>query len=170
MSATVNASLLASYFAGLCVHIITLRLFERKLFVDCPVVNVPGRTFPVEVRYVEDIIEAIGGCRVGYVCSQQTQIPLLSGYHPSSRYVKRSGGRQDDASIQTGAGQSTVSHDVSTACEVTYAEPYSAKTLEVASLLDPDIFNPELLGQALLWIVNTYPSAGCGCLWRNWKC
>jgi ATP-dependent RNA helicase DHX29 len=39
MSATVDAQKFSSYFGG------------------CPVVQVPGRTFPVEVRFLEDIIE-----------------------------------------------------------------------------------------------------------------
>lgn len=39
MSATVDAPKFSSYFGG------------------CPVVQVPGRTFPVEVRFLEDIVE-----------------------------------------------------------------------------------------------------------------
>lgn len=39
MSATVDALKFSSYFG------------------DCPVVQVPGRTFPVEVRFLEDIVE-----------------------------------------------------------------------------------------------------------------
>lgn len=40
MSATLNASLFAQYFG------------------DIPVVNIPGRTFPVEQYFLEDILEA----------------------------------------------------------------------------------------------------------------
>jgi ATP-dependent RNA helicase DHX29 len=39
MSATVDALKFSSYFG------------------DCPVVQVPGRTFPVEVRFLEDVVE-----------------------------------------------------------------------------------------------------------------
>lgn len=39
MSATLDAEKISSYFGG------------------CPTVQVPGRTFPVEVRYVEDAVE-----------------------------------------------------------------------------------------------------------------
>ncbi|KAI8582556.1 hypothetical protein K450DRAFT_227732 [Umbelopsis ramanniana AG] len=42
MSATVDAHKFSSYFGG------------------CPVVQVPGRTFPVEVRFMEDIVEETG--------------------------------------------------------------------------------------------------------------
>jgi ATP-dependent RNA helicase DHX29 len=39
MSATLDAEKFSSYFGG------------------CPVLQVPGRTFPVEVRYLEDAVE-----------------------------------------------------------------------------------------------------------------
>ena len=39
MSATVDAQKFSSYFGA------------------CPVVQVPGRTFPVEVRFLEDVVE-----------------------------------------------------------------------------------------------------------------
>lgn len=29
-------------------------------FGQCPVLSVPGRTFPVQVQYLEDVIEATG--------------------------------------------------------------------------------------------------------------
>ncbi|THH02833.1 hypothetical protein EW026_g82 [Hermanssonia centrifuga] len=39
MSATLDAEKIANYFDG------------------CPILQVPGRTYPVEVRYLEDAIE-----------------------------------------------------------------------------------------------------------------
>ena len=39
MSATVDAEKIAGYFGG------------------CPILRVPGRTFPVDVRYLEDALE-----------------------------------------------------------------------------------------------------------------
>ena len=42
MSATLHADLFVSYFGG------------------CPVVNIPGRTFPVTTLYLEDALEALG--------------------------------------------------------------------------------------------------------------
>lgn len=39
MSATVDAEKIANYFGG------------------CPILRVPGRTFPVETRFLEDAIE-----------------------------------------------------------------------------------------------------------------
>ena len=39
MSATLEAEKISSYFGG------------------CPVLSVPGRTFPVDVRYLEDAVE-----------------------------------------------------------------------------------------------------------------
>lgn len=39
MSATLDAEKIANYFGG------------------CPTIHVPGRTFPVDVRYLEDAIE-----------------------------------------------------------------------------------------------------------------
>lgn len=42
MSATVEADRFSSYFG------------------NCPVVSVPGRTYPVHVQYLEDVVEDIG--------------------------------------------------------------------------------------------------------------
>ena len=39
MSATVDAEKISSYFGG------------------CPVLHVPGRTFPVDIRFLEDAVE-----------------------------------------------------------------------------------------------------------------
>lgn len=39
MSATLDAEKIAEYFGG------------------CPTIHVPGRTFPVDVRYLEDAVE-----------------------------------------------------------------------------------------------------------------
>jgi ATP-dependent RNA helicase DHX29 len=33
-----------------------------RYFKDCPVINIPGRTFPVEVNFLEDVIEDTGNC------------------------------------------------------------------------------------------------------------
>ena len=42
MSATLDADKISAYFGG------------------CPVLQVPGRTFPVDVRYLEDAVELTG--------------------------------------------------------------------------------------------------------------
>lgn len=42
MSATVDAEKVSAYFGG------------------CPVIQVPGRTFPVDVRFLEDAVEYTG--------------------------------------------------------------------------------------------------------------
>jgi ATP-dependent RNA helicase DHX29 len=39
MSATVDSEKISHYFGG------------------CPVIHVPGRTFPVDVKYLEDVVE-----------------------------------------------------------------------------------------------------------------
>ncbi len=53
MSATVNASKFSNYFD------------------NCPIIEIPGRTFPVKVEFLEDVIEetgenykSLGGCKV----------------------------------------------------------------------------------------------------------
>ncbi|KAL0075665.1 P-loop containing nucleoside triphosphate hydrolase protein [Phycomyces blakesleeanus] len=55
MSATVEANRFSSYFG------------------HCPVVSVPGRTFPVHVRYLEDVIES-----TGYVLEADSHYALRS--------------------------------------------------------------------------------------------
>ena len=63
MSATVNAELFKNYFEG-------------HLHTTCPVVEIPGRTFPVTEYRLEDAIEA-----TGYVCEPDSEFAL--GVEPS---------------------------------------------------------------------------------------
>jgi HrpA-like RNA helicase len=49
MSATLDAGLFAGYFAG------------ANAGAPCPVVDVPGRTFPVRKLFVEDALAEMGG-------------------------------------------------------------------------------------------------------------
>ena len=42
MSATVDTEKISNYFGG------------------CPIVHVPGRTFPVDVQFLEDVVELTG--------------------------------------------------------------------------------------------------------------
>lgn len=44
MSATLDADKMAAFFG------------------NCPIIHVPGRTFPVEVKYLEDAVELTGWC------------------------------------------------------------------------------------------------------------
>ncbi|CAO3593191.1 unnamed protein product [Absidia cylindrospora] len=77
MSATVNAERFSDYFG------------------NCPVMSVPGRTYPVNVRYLEDIVEA-----TGYVLEEDSYYAVkkarthknqgninVSGQHGSSKLV-----------------------------------------------------------------------------------
>ncbi|KAI9029584.1 P-loop containing nucleoside triphosphate hydrolase protein [Phycomyces nitens] len=86
MSATVEANRFSSYFG------------------HCPVVSVPGRTFPVHVRYLEDIVES-----TGYVLEADSQYALRStrvrkdqgsvavaGKHGSSQRVRIEWYEDDD--------------------------------------------------------------------------
>ncbi|CAI5990013.1 unnamed protein product [Closterium sp. NIES-65] len=60
MSATLDASLFASYFTG------------------CPVIQAQGRTFPVEMKYLEDVYES-----TGYKLSSDSPAALRSESHQS---------------------------------------------------------------------------------------
>ena len=61
MSATLNAEKISNYFDG------------------CPIMQVPGRTFPVEVRYLEDAIEF-----TGWKVTEDSPYAIRGGYFNQS--------------------------------------------------------------------------------------
>ncbi|KJZ72479.1 hypothetical protein HIM_08148 [Hirsutella minnesotensis 3608] len=91
MSATVDAERFSRYLGG------------------APVLNVPGRTFPVDVRYLEDAIE-------------------LTGYNPTNSPADKMVDLDDDVAEDEGSG---VKNDLSQSLSA-----YSAKTRSTLAQLD----------------------------------
>ncbi|CAI5481236.1 unnamed protein product [Closterium sp. Yama58-4] len=80
MSATLDASLFASYFSG------------------CPVIQAQGRTFPVEMKYLEDVYES-----TGYKLSSDSPAALRSESHQSAKVQFKSRARGSKAAAGGGS-------------------------------------------------------------------
>jgi ATP-dependent RNA helicase DHX57 len=129
MSATLNANLFSNYF------------------VDAPVLDIPGRTFPVEQLFLEDILEASGF--------------ILEA---DSRYCRRLNKKEQEALVQELEYADLQASSVPPARSIRdenlsltdvfsrYAE-YSKRTCKSLFLLDPMKINPELIEHVLKYIV-----------------
>lgn len=123
MSATVDAEKIAEYFGG------------------CPTLHVPGRTFPVDVRYLEDALEstkwwisesspyAVKGL---YDLPGETSSILIafSGSNSFRRGKNRPEWTEDDAAAEDDDREDAVVQDVK------LEKRYSAETATTINLLD----------------------------------
>ncbi|CAI5717797.1 unnamed protein product [Hyaloperonospora brassicae] len=133
MSATLNAASFQKYFGGAAV---------------CPMIEVPGRTFPVEQYYLEDVLE-----KTQFVVDEE-----------SAAYIPIDGRGMDRKSTQvtiSGRGGASYTQQVSWTASSSskktavnemqskLAEKYSESTLLALERIDPSVVNYELI-QALV--------------------
>jgi ATP-dependent RNA helicase DHX57 len=129
MSATLNANLFSDYFGG------------------APVLEIPGRTFPVEQLFLEDILEASG-----FVLEADSQ------------YCRRLNKKEQDALMQeleyadlqaagTPPARSIRDENLSLTDIFSRYADYSKRTCKSLFLLDPMKINPELIEHVLRHIV-----------------
>ena len=131
MSATLNADLFAEYFNG------------------APIISVPGRTFPVEAFYLEDVLELTGHAIVpGSDCAAR---PQRGGARPSRR---KKGGDGDGSKLNECDDDPTLGQPLPVASLVArYAEAgYSQRTMDSLSIVDENVINYELLHELLIAI------------------
>ncbi|KAF4108017.1 hypothetical protein G5714_010776 [Onychostoma macrolepis] len=118
MSATVDCQKFASYFNR------------------CPVVTIPGRTFPVEVFHLEDIVE-----ETGYVLEQDSEY--------SQKFVEE----EEEVSINiTQKGGKTLQHqellvrDSGSGCDLgPELDHFSSRTRHVLQYMNPNKINMDLI-------------------------
>jgi ATP-dependent RNA helicase DHX57 len=129
MSATLNANLFSDYFGG------------------APVLEIPGRTFPVEQLFLEDVLEASG-----FVLEADSQ------------YCRRLNKKEQDALMQeleyadlqaagTPPARSIRDENLSLTDVFSRYADYSKRTCKSLFLLDPMKINPELIEHVLRHIV-----------------
>ncbi|XP_023013378.1 putative ATP-dependent RNA helicase DHX57 [Leptinotarsa decemlineata] len=138
MSATMNASLFSEYFG------------------EIPIINIPGRTFPVDQFFLEDILET-----TGYVLEE------------GSDYCKKF--KQGSEDIDTMMSSSEINYanamprnnirDENLAISQVMAryEGFSTRTCKNLFMMDVEKINYELIEHVLCWIVsreNSYPKTG----------
>ncbi|KAL3671960.1 hypothetical protein V7S43_002628 [Phytophthora oleae] len=138
MSATLNAASFQQYFGGAAV---------------CPMIEVPGRTFPVEQFYLEDVLE-----KTQFVVDEESPAYVgvdNSGSDRNSTQVTISG-RGGTSYTQQVSWTSSSGSSSKTASETQrmLAENYSESTLVALERLDPSVVNYELI-QALLEHITT---------------
>lgn len=137
MSATLNADLFSEYFGG------------------APVLNIPGRTFPVEQFFLEDILE-VTDCVI----------------EENSQYTRR---RKDNESLDELVEMSKVKaanvtvketmkdENLSLAQVMSRYKDYSIKTCKQLYIIDPEKINIDLIESVLDWIAfgdHQYPRKG----------
>lgn len=152
MSATLNAELFSEYFGGV------------------PVLEIPGRTFPVEQFFLEDVLE-------------QTEFAMEEN-SPYARHLKTNNNlglkrgifdslddAADDIDLEVAlAGDNfKPAHDKTPDEKLAIAQlfhryqGYNKKTCKALALMDPEKINYDLIESTLMWIVNgdhDYPRTG----------
>ncbi|XP_030760965.1 putative ATP-dependent RNA helicase DHX57 isoform X2 [Sitophilus oryzae] len=136
MSATLNANLFSTYFGKI------------------PIVSIPGRTFPVEQYFLEDILEETGYvledgseyCRK--IRNDSDYIEAVMASHDVGEPKPKDNIKDENLSVQ----QIVARYD-----------GFSLKTCKNLFLMDPEKINNDLIESVLLWVVNgnhNYPRQG----------
>ncbi|XP_072164238.1 LOW QUALITY PROTEIN: putative ATP-dependent RNA helicase DHX57 [Diadema setosum] len=154
MSATLNADLFSQYF------------------FNCPVINIPGKTFPVDQYFLEDAIEF-----TGYVLDENS---------PLARPLKRSNAAPSEASARAlgKVRYADLEEDIAAAFAQTTFTPaadnvrdsnltvpqmtlryseYEMSTIKTLATIDPEKLNNDLIEELVKWIVDgdhEYPKDG----------
>lgn len=140
MSATVEAQRFSAYFD------------------HCPVISVPGRTYPVQVRFLEDVVE-----KTGYVLEQDSKFAVrtfrikkdegdltVSGQNGSQKRVHYEMFQEsDDEDIYN---PTQVYSKVSVAEQETQETGYSKQTLKMIRRMDDKKINYDLIFQLLEYV------------------
>lgn len=139
MSATLNADSFQRYFGG-----------ESK----CPMITVPGRTFPVKEYFLEDALEATGF--------------VVDEISPAYRRIEA---QQESAQV-TISGRGGTSYTQKLTWETTSdsrhrnpsknrsgddAQDYSDQTLRMLECLDPSVINYELIAELIEYLIANHP-------------
>ena len=137
MSATLDAEKIANYFGG------------------CPTIHVPGRTFPVDIRYLEDAVEmtkwsiseASPYARRGKQIHTNPELRLLLRSLIAHDKYYRSKNRHD-WNEDTAAGEDEDDEDM-TQQNVKLEKRYSTKTAATINLLDDRLIPYDLIVRLL---------------------
>ncbi|XP_066141105.1 putative ATP-dependent RNA helicase DHX57 [Euwallacea fornicatus] len=136
MSATLNANLFSNYFG------------------EIPIINIPGRTFPVQQYFLEDILE-----ETGYIledCSEfARKIKNDSDYLEAMMAKSELSVNKPMARIKD--------ENLSIQQIIARYEGYSLKTCKNLFLMDTDKINNDLIENVLTWVVrgkHDYPKTG----------
>ncbi|XP_054256889.1 putative ATP-dependent RNA helicase DHX57 [Macrosteles quadrilineatus] len=133
MSATLNAELFCKYFN------------------DVPVVDIPGRTFPVEQLFLEDIVEA-----TGYVIEESSKYCRKLN-KTSMNQLETLETELELADVMSGrviSNAKTADHDLTVKQLCHRYKDYSRHTWKSIYLMDHERINYELIETVLLYLVD----------------
>ncbi|XP_046749004.1 putative ATP-dependent RNA helicase DHX57 isoform X1 [Diprion similis] len=139
MSATLKADTFSTYFG------------------NTPTLDIPGRTFPVEQIFLEDILE-----RTGFVVEENSRFTrrIRGGFEKLETEL-------ESADVEAMAGvypkDNILDENLVLAQLMARYEGYSKQTYKNLYILDPEKINLELIESVLEWIVNgdhDYPRTG----------
>ncbi|KAK5618513.1 ATP-dependent RNA helicase dhx29 [Crenichthys baileyi] len=105
-------------------------------FNRCPVISIPGRTFPVEVYHLEDIVE-----QTGYVLEKDSEYSqkILEEEEEVSIFITQKGGK-------TLEHQEVIVRDTSSSWDLgPDLDHFSSRTRQVLQLMNPNKINVDLL-------------------------
>ncbi|CAI5731789.1 unnamed protein product [Peronospora destructor] len=137
MSATLNAASFQEYFGGATV---------------CPMIEVPGRTFPVKQFYLEDVLE-----KIQFVVDEESPayVPVYdSSSDRQSAQVTISDRGGTSHTEQVSWTTTSFSKMTANETQTLLVETYSESTLLALERIDPSVVNYELI-QALLEHITT---------------
>lgn len=132
MSATLEAEKISNYFGG------------------CPVLTVPGRTFPVDVRFLEDAVEltrwkVTEGSQYAIRGKQMTNNSIATHTHPLIGKDKFSRNKaRIEWSEETAAGEDD-DEDQGQQEKITLEKRYSPDTISTVNLLDERLIPYDLI-------------------------
>ncbi|XP_035523834.1 ATP-dependent RNA helicase DHX29 [Morone saxatilis] len=105
-------------------------------FNRCPVINIPGRTFPVEVSHLEDIVE-----QTGYILEKDSEYSqkILEEEEEVSISITQKGGK-------TSQHQEVIVRDPSSGWDLgPDLDHFSSRTRQVLQYMNPNKINMDLL-------------------------
>eukprot|EP00898_Chlorokybus_atmophyticus_P004343 jgi/Chlat1/490/Chrsp103S00981 len=143
MSATLDAELFAGYF-------------QDYLHQTCPVLSAPGRTFPVDAHYLEDIYE-----KTGYRLATDSQAALRPTQRQGAKDYKNivdvNRGRRE--AVASGFGDEATMGDEAVNPNYDYADymSYSETTRRNLARLDEDRIDYELLEELVAHVDEAHP-------------
>ncbi|XP_056146501.1 ATP-dependent RNA helicase DHX29 [Lampris incognitus] len=121
-----------------------------KYFNHCPIVSIPGRTFPVEVYHLEDIVE-----KTGYILEKDSEYcqKILEEEEEVSISITQKGGKtllHQEAIVRESGGGLELGPDL---------DHFSSRTRQVLQYMNPNKINMDLLLDVIDYLDKSAPFA-----------
>ncbi|RZF46510.1 hypothetical protein LSTR_LSTR009292 [Laodelphax striatellus] len=136
MSATANAKLFCDYFGG-----------------NVPIIDIPGRTFPVKSVYLEDLLEC-----TRYVLDENSEYTRIRKGNNSTLEELETELEVCDIRTAAATPNEKIRDEFLTLQQISIRyDQYSMQTKKNLYLLDPEKINYDLIVEAILWVCTPHP-------------